>query len=347
MSSTFTERSPVSLLDTGDPGWDQHISRAVLKIVSSGEATLNSVADETRNAMRCEYLKLESASGERVVFGPEEIQRSIRMQEPGPPGKPVEAMSQDWKYFCLSCALPGGGSMVAAWRASEALPKSLPMIMKAFAGLAALTAFYGIFATIFTVMFGSNVPLIGLALIILCELPRLVLWTADRERQAPGLPCPQQAIGLSIFVHLGLCAAVASIATTPFGKDGVFAPQPQTPPTATQAFLWWGFWFHLFQTTAIATNALLTAWLQTAWEQYPASARYLCERRMAEAVQAFLFWGPLLLAALAVICFRRQPGISWLAIGFASICLGILAWSTVLLRARFSERRTASTAPAA
>lgn len=137
MSSTFTERSPVSLLDTGDPGWDQHISRAVLKIVSSGEATLNSVADEMRNALRCEYLKLESASGERVVFGPEEIQRSIRMQEPGPPGKPVEAMSQDWKYFCLSCALPGGGSMVAAWRASEALPKSLPMIMKAFAGLAA------------------------------------------------------------------------------------------------------------------------------------------------------------------------------------------------------------------
>ncbi len=137
MASTFTERSPVTLLDTGDPGWDQHISRAVLRMVSSGEATLHSVADETRNALRCEYLRLESASGEKVVFGPEEIHRSIRLQEPGQPGKPVEFMSQDWKYFCLSCTLPGGGALVAAWKASEALPKSLPMIMKSFAGLAA------------------------------------------------------------------------------------------------------------------------------------------------------------------------------------------------------------------
>lgn len=137
MSSTFTERSPVSLLDTGDPGWDQHISRAVLKIVSLGEATLHSVAEETRNALRCEFLKMESASGEKEVFGPEEILRSVRFPEPGPPGKPMEAVSQDWKYFCLSCSISGGGSMVAAWRASEALPKSLPMIVKAFSGLAA------------------------------------------------------------------------------------------------------------------------------------------------------------------------------------------------------------------
>jgi diguanylate cyclase (GGDEF)-like protein len=136
MASTFAERSAVSLLDTGDPGWDHHISHSVLRLATAADAGPMIVADEIRNALRCEFFQLETASGETVSYGPSEVPRSLRDSEGGPPGKPVESMSQDWKYYSLSVALAGGGRMIAAWRASESLPKSLTPLFRAFAGLA-------------------------------------------------------------------------------------------------------------------------------------------------------------------------------------------------------------------
>ncbi len=138
MASTFTDRTAVSLLDTGDPGWDQHISQSALRLLSTIDLSPRDIADETRNALRCEYLSLVPSTGESVSLGLPEAARGLRDIAPGPPGRPSEGMSTDWMFYGLSVRLEGGGQLLAAWRGTDNLPRSLSQLFKSFATLAGL-----------------------------------------------------------------------------------------------------------------------------------------------------------------------------------------------------------------
>ncbi|MBN1434545.1 diguanylate cyclase [Candidatus Fermentibacterales bacterium] len=135
MASTFVESGRPSLLDTGDPGWDQMLGQTVLQLLSQGVAPLSSLVDDLRNALRCEYLFLEDRSGRSASVGPPEFARAFEDIEPGRPGQPTQTLSSDWKHQCMSVSMDGGGRLLAAWQASDPLPAGLPTIFCTLANL--------------------------------------------------------------------------------------------------------------------------------------------------------------------------------------------------------------------
>jgi diguanylate cyclase (GGDEF)-like protein len=136
MTSTFVECEGPSLLDTGDPGWDQRLAQTVLQFLSLDTVPLAMMADDLRNALRCEYLFLSDGEGRTVSVGPAELARAFEDLEPGPVGNPGQSLSSDWKHRCMSVMMPGGGRLMAAWQASDNLPLGLPVIFSTLANLA-------------------------------------------------------------------------------------------------------------------------------------------------------------------------------------------------------------------
>jgi len=135
MSSTLSPRGRASLLDTGDPGWDQLLGNTIMRMLASNRMSADNVADELRNALRCEYLSLSPGGEKTCTVGPGEIARSLEDAELGAPGKPRENMSSNWQYYTLGVKLAPGGSLLAAWRADDHRPRSLPVLFSSLAGL--------------------------------------------------------------------------------------------------------------------------------------------------------------------------------------------------------------------
>jgi diguanylate cyclase (GGDEF)-like protein len=144
MTTTIMGREPASLMDTGDPGWDHLLGQTILQILGSRELPADDLADDLRNALRCEYLELRTGAGGVVSIGPQEAEAVLESIEPGPPGSPKESMSPDWKYYVLASELSDGGRIAAAWRAEENRPRSIPSL---FAALANLTEMLLLFRT--------------------------------------------------------------------------------------------------------------------------------------------------------------------------------------------------------
>ncbi len=141
MSSTFSGKPAMSILETGDPGWDLQIGRAALRLASEPVVQVGRIADEIRNALRCEYLMMDAPGGDPVSFGPPEILSGLRDIEDDAPGVLREMLSADSRYLFIRVGLAGGGRILAAWRASESVPKGMGALLGAFAHLAeALTA---------------------------------------------------------------------------------------------------------------------------------------------------------------------------------------------------------------
>ena len=135
MSSTLSPRGRASLLDTGDPGWDQLLGNTIMRMLAADRIPADRVADELRNALRCEYLSLSLEEDRVWTVGPGEIARSLEDADLGSPGKPREDMSSNWQYFTLGVELAPGGSLLAAWRADDRRPRSLPVLFSSLAGL--------------------------------------------------------------------------------------------------------------------------------------------------------------------------------------------------------------------
>ena len=135
MTSTFRAHEAASLLDTGDPGWDQLLANTVMQMLAAEALTAERAADELRNALRCEFLSLVLKEGEPKTVGPEEIGRAVESARRGSPGKPQEDMSGNWQYYTLGVKLASGGSLLAAWPADDSRPRSLPTLFASLSGL--------------------------------------------------------------------------------------------------------------------------------------------------------------------------------------------------------------------
>jgi diguanylate cyclase (GGDEF)-like protein len=138
MASTFSEQTADSLLNTGDPGWDQNIAQTVFRLLGPAELDLQHLADEIRNALRCEYFLLKPPTGDMVSLGLAEASRGFRDLAAGPPGKPDDAMSPDKMYYGAAMEMYGGGSLLATWRAGDISPRVTKGLMAAFGSLASL-----------------------------------------------------------------------------------------------------------------------------------------------------------------------------------------------------------------
>ncbi|MBD3368779.1 diguanylate cyclase [Candidatus Fermentibacteria bacterium] len=136
MNTTVMDHEPASLMDTGDPGWDHLLGQTILQILGTREMSMEHLADQLRNALRCEYLELLTGSGKTTAIGMREVEDSLQSVELGSPKAPKESMSSDWKYYALGSELSDGGRIVAAWRAEENRPRSMPTLFAALANLA-------------------------------------------------------------------------------------------------------------------------------------------------------------------------------------------------------------------
>lgn len=134
MSSTFTGRHSVSLLETGDPGWDLQLGRSALKLSLERVMEPEAIADELRNSLRCEYIRLDSG-GSAVQLGSQEAVRGIVEAGLQAQGGVREGISPDRRFYAIRADL-GDVGITAAWRASDALPRGLGPIVRAFANLA-------------------------------------------------------------------------------------------------------------------------------------------------------------------------------------------------------------------
>lgn len=139
MTSTFPERKGPSLLDTGDPGWDQMLGQTVLQLISQENVSLEMIVDNLRNALRCEYLMLETKDGQNISVGKDDTFKLVLSDiNPGRPGQPNQQLSSDLNNQCLSVSIPGGGSLTCGWKVTDTLPIGLPLIfatMAHFAGM--------------------------------------------------------------------------------------------------------------------------------------------------------------------------------------------------------------------
>lgn len=135
MTSTFRAHETASLLDTGDPGWDQLIANTVMQMLAAESLPAGKAADELRNALRCEFLCLSPEDAGARTVGPEEIGRAVESARLGPPGKPQEDMSGNWQYYTLGVKLASGGKLLAAWPADDSRPRSLPTLFASLSGL--------------------------------------------------------------------------------------------------------------------------------------------------------------------------------------------------------------------
>ena len=135
MSSTFRVHDTASLLDTGDPGWDQLVSNTVMRLLAERSVKPELALDDLRNALRCEYLMLEDTEGRGFAVGPAEIGELVSSARFGQPGTPQEDMSGSWQYYTLATRLASGGKMLAAWPADESRPRCLPILFRSMTGL--------------------------------------------------------------------------------------------------------------------------------------------------------------------------------------------------------------------
>ena len=138
MASTFSEQDTESLLNTGDPGWDQHIAQTVFRLIGTSDLDLQHLADEIRNALRCEYIMLRPPAGDPVSLGLADTARAFRNLAPGGPGRPDEAVSPDRMYYGVAVELEPGGSLLAVWRAEDVSPRVVKGLVAAFGNLAGL-----------------------------------------------------------------------------------------------------------------------------------------------------------------------------------------------------------------
>lgn len=138
MASTFAEQTTESLLNTGDPGWDQRIAQTVFRLLGPSELDIQHFADEIRNALRCEYIMLRPPAGNAVSLGLSEAARGFKDLVPGAPGKPDDAVSSDKMYYGVAMELEKGGSLMAAWRAEDVSARVVNGLVVAFGNLASL-----------------------------------------------------------------------------------------------------------------------------------------------------------------------------------------------------------------
>lgn len=135
MASTVRARDTTSLLDTGDPGWDVLLAGTIIKMLAAERLTVSRASQSIRDVLRCEFLSLKLPDVEEHPVGPREIGRALHPVELGSPGHPREGMGSNWQFYTLGVELSTGGSLVAAWPASESRPRNLSSLFGFLAGL--------------------------------------------------------------------------------------------------------------------------------------------------------------------------------------------------------------------
>jgi len=136
----FDGHKRLSILDTGDPGWDHILGQTVMELLHTPreEITITDLVERLRDVLRCEYLYLESSEGEKIGSGPEFAARAMEKVHHAYPGRISEHEKVLGKFHILSRMLPRGGQQVAVWDETEILPQSIKGVFRALGNLADL-----------------------------------------------------------------------------------------------------------------------------------------------------------------------------------------------------------------
>jgi hypothetical protein len=115
------------------------LGQTVLQLISQENVSLEMIVDNLRNALRCEYLMLETKDGQNISVGKDDLFKSFLSDTiSGSSGQPNQQLSPDLKNQCLSVSIPGGGSLTCGWKVTDTLPIGLPLIFSTMAHFAGM-----------------------------------------------------------------------------------------------------------------------------------------------------------------------------------------------------------------
>ena len=125
----------LTTFNTGDPGWDYALNQTALELLTLDRPSIELISRKMRNALRSEYLYLESAGGSSFEVG-------IRLA-----GKIMGEIQSDrigrieyhpdifGRYHVLSKRFEHGGRLVSAWDINTCVFQSMRNVFRAFAAL--------------------------------------------------------------------------------------------------------------------------------------------------------------------------------------------------------------------